>query len=189
MCKVPSTNKSRGKKWLFGKIAVEFPPCFENFWEQFRKSGARWKMLFKYTLKNTVHWELNHQAGPNYRVNETTNCIYRIHFIWRNPRVLYNLSRKHTSRNHTPATEILLPVGPVLQLFSKRAKPPSDRGKEAMASSPTWVTSWFNATDMVLKAWPWNENVSEIRFSSVAQSCLTPCDPMNHSTPGLPFHH
>ena len=27
------------------------------------------------------------------------------------------------------------------------------------------------------------------QFSSVAQSCLTPCDPMNHSTPGLPVHH
>ena len=27
-------------------------------------------------------------------------------------------------------------------------------------------------------------------FSSVvAQSCLTLCDPMNHSTPGLPIHH
>ena len=26
-------------------------------------------------------------------------------------------------------------------------------------------------------------------FSSVAQSCLTLCDPMNHSTPGLPVHH
>ena len=26
-------------------------------------------------------------------------------------------------------------------------------------------------------------------FSSVAQSCLTPCDPMNRSTPGLPVHH
>ena len=25
--------------------------------------------------------------------------------------------------------------------------------------------------------------------SSVAQSCLTLCDPMNHSTPGLPVHH
>ena len=25
-------------------------------------------------------------------------------------------------------------------------------------------------------------------FSSVAQSCLTPCDPMNHSMPGLPVH-
>ena len=28
-----------------------------------------------------------------------------------------------------------------------------------------------------------------IQFSSVTQSCLTPCDPMNHSTPGLPVHH
>ena len=26
-------------------------------------------------------------------------------------------------------------------------------------------------------------------FSSVAQSCPTLCDPMNHSTPGLPGHH
>ena len=26
-------------------------------------------------------------------------------------------------------------------------------------------------------------------FSSVAQSCLTICDPMNRSTPGLPVHH
>ena len=26
-------------------------------------------------------------------------------------------------------------------------------------------------------------------FSSVAQSCLTVWDPMNHSTPGLPVHH
>ena len=28
-----------------------------------------------------------------------------------------------------------------------------------------------------------------VQFSSVAQSCLTLCDPMNHSTPGLPVHH
>ena len=27
------------------------------------------------------------------------------------------------------------------------------------------------------------------QFSSVAQSCLTFCDPMNCSTPGLPVHH
>ena len=26
-------------------------------------------------------------------------------------------------------------------------------------------------------------------FRSVAQSCLTLCGPMNHSTPGLPVHH
>ena len=28
-----------------------------------------------------------------------------------------------------------------------------------------------------------------IQFSSVAQSCPTLCDPMNHSTPGLTVHH
>ena len=28
-----------------------------------------------------------------------------------------------------------------------------------------------------------------LEFSSVAQSCPTLCDPMNHSTPGLPVHH
>ena len=29
---------------------------------------------------------------------------------------------------------------------------------------------------------------TSVQFSSVAQSCLTLCDPMNHSTPGLPVH-
>ena len=28
-----------------------------------------------------------------------------------------------------------------------------------------------------------------IQFSSVTQSCLTLCDPMNHSMPGLPVYH
>ena len=27
------------------------------------------------------------------------------------------------------------------------------------------------------------------QFNSVAQLCLTLCDPMNRSTPGLPVHH
>ena len=31
--------------------------------------------------------------------------------------------------------------------------------------------------------------ISSVQFSSVAQSCLTLCDPMNHSMPGLPVHH
>ena len=30
---------------------------------------------------------------------------------------------------------------------------------------------------------------SSVQFSSVTQSCLTICDPMNRSTPGLPVHH
>ena len=32
---------------------------------------------------------------------------------------------------------------------------------------------------------PW----ASVQFSSVAQSCLTLCNPMNRSMPGLPVHH
>ena len=31
--------------------------------------------------------------------------------------------------------------------------------------------------------------MASVQFTSVAQSCQTLCDPMNHSTPGLPVHH
>ena len=37
--------------------------------------------------------------------------------------------------------------------------------------------------------WDTNYSVSQLlQFSSVAQPCLTLCDPMDHSTPGLPVH-
>ena len=36
----------------------------------------------------------------------------------------------------------------------------------------------------ILSSW-----ISSVQFSSVAQSCPTLCDPMNHSTAGLPVHH
>jgi len=34
----------------------------------------------------------------------------------------------------------------------------------------------------------WNDEIQN-QFSSVAQSCPTLCNPINHSTPGLPVHH
>ena len=34
-----------------------------------------------------------------------------------------------------------------------------------------------------------SNNISSVQFSSVTQSCLTLCDPMDCSTPGLPVHH
>jgi len=34
-----------------------------------------------------------------------------------------------------------------------------------------------------------NHRFDSVQFSSVTQSCPTLCDPMNHSTPGLPVHH
>ena len=32
------------------------------------------------------------------------------------------------------------------------------------------------------------DHLQYVEFSSVAQSCPTLCDPMNHTTPGLPVH-
>ena len=32
-------------------------------------------------------------------------------------------------------------------------------------------------------------DISSDQIRSVAQSCPTLCEPMNHSTPGLPVHH
>ena len=31
--------------------------------------------------------------------------------------------------------------------------------------------------------------ITSVQFSSVAQLCLTLCDPTDHSMPGLPVHH
>ena len=39
-------------------------------------------------------------------------------------------------------------------------------------------------------SWIWPiKDLTNVQFSSVAQSCPTLCDPMNHSMPGLPVHH
>ena len=46
---------------------------------------------------------------------------------------------------------------------------------------------WFCWTAKLLS--PVAIPIYHSQFSSVAQSCLTLCDPMNHSTPGLPVHH
>ena len=37
--------------------------------------------------------------------------------------------------------------------------------------------------------WTGMGEFNSVQFSSVTQSCLTLCDPMIHSTPGLPVHH
>ena len=48
-----------------------------------------------------------------------------------------------------------------------------------------------NITTIIYTCLPTNFSsfLTLFQFSSVAQSCPTLCDPMNHSTPGLPVHH
>ena len=43
--------------------------------------------------------------------------------------------------------------------------------------------AWYAAVHGVAKS------RTRLQFSSVAQLCLTLCDPMNHTMPGLPVHH
>ena len=50
---------------------------------------------------------------------------------------------------------------------------------------------------LLVQAWLWEvlwsffsvQPLSSVQFSSVSLSCLTLCDPMNNSMPGLPVHH
>ena len=62
----------------------------------------------------------------------------------------------------------------------------SDPGIEVMSPAAPEL----QADSLPLSHWGSPTNMfSSVQFSSVAQSCLTLCDPMNCSTPGLPVHH
>ena len=63
---------------------------------------------------------------------------------------------------------------------------------------PKWTLSlWLSQVHMIstwnillVKDWlKWSWLDSSVQFISVAHLCPTLCDPMNHSTPGLPVHH
>ena len=60
-----------------------------------------------------------------------------------------------------------------------------------------WSAAWLGAVSVAEHAWDLLKEVTmtfitstivSVQFSSVAQSCPTLCDPMNHSTPGVPVH-
>ena len=53
-----------------------------------------------------------------------------------------------------------------------------------------WYTGRINIVKMtILPKVICRFNAIPMKFSSVSQSCLTLCNPMNRSTPGLPVHH
>ena len=55
--------------------------------------------------------------------------------------------------------------------------------KPNLGLKPMWL---LKSAKTLLGTWT---HVTGTQFSSVAQSCLTLCDPMNCSMPGLPVHH
>ena len=63
-----------------------------------------------------------------------------------------------------------------------------------MASGP--ITSWEIdgetveiVADFIFLGSKITADGDSVQFTSVAESCPNPCDPMNCSTPGLPIHH
>ena len=67
--------------------------------------------------------------------------------------------------------------------LATKPPPPADVGNlisSSSAFSRSCLNIWKFSVHVLLKP----QSVS-----SVAQSCPTLCDPMNHSTPGLPVHH
>ena len=62
---------------------------------------------------------------------------------------------------------------------------PHARGHRHTHSHTRFCMSWY--TDLGIQRRPFHTHT--VQFSSVAQSCLTLCDPMNCSMPGLPVHH
>ena len=63
-------------------------------------------------------------------------------------------------------------------------------------STPVFLAGEFHVERSLVSYSSWGhkeldrtERTASVQFSSVAQSCPTLCDPMNHSIPGLPVHH
>jgi len=60
--------------------------------------------------------------------------------------------------------------------FSRWSSQPRDRTQVSLIAG-RFFTNWAT------------REARSVQFSSITQSCLTLCDPMDHSTPGLPVHH
>ena len=68
-----------------------------------------------------------------------------------------------------------------------------------VAKSQKWLSNWTELKDLLYSIGNYIQyfaiismnqpSVSSVQFISVAQSCLTLCDPTDCSTPGLPVHH
>ena len=79
---------------------------------------------------------------------------------------------------------------------ANRAEVPGGKGLASMVSkleTTAYPALLFpSKTKLLLSMYQTSSGLvrgSSVQFSSVAQSCLTLCDPMNCSTTGLPVHH
>ena len=80
------------------------------------------------------------------------------------------------------------------QYFSSQTSGPANLAFSQCFPSP-WMppvpqTSASRSLGITCRPYPRHTSQAPlVQFTSVVQSCPTLCDPMNHSTPGLPVHH
>ena len=94
--------------------------------------------------------------------------------------------------------EIELPYHPAISLLGIHTE---ETRIERETCSPMFIAALFtiartwkqprcpSADEWIRKLWYIYTMECSVQFSSVAQSCLTLCHPMNRSMPGLPVHH
>ena len=131
----------------------------------------KWKS-FSHVLLFVTHGLYSpwNSPGKNTRVGSLSLLQGIFPTQWSNPglphcrQIFYQLSHKGSSRI----------LGWVAYPFSRGS---------------SWSRNWMGSPAMQADSLPAELSGSSVQFSSVSQSCLTLCNPMNCSTPGLPVHH
>ena len=95
----------------------------------------------------------------------------------------WHKNRNVDQRNQTESPEIN-PCTCGYLIFDKGGKN-IQWGKDSLFNKWFWENWTATCKRMKLERFL----ISSVQFSSVTQSCATLCNPMNHSTPGLPVHH
>lgn len=94
-----------------------------------------------------------------------------MHVMWRNPRALYNLVRKSTSRNECTCNWNAAASGPVWQLFSKTAMPHWTGAKRPQSNQTThWLP--FTAVELCLTKHGLQVRMSRITLGPAIQEMI-----------------
>ena len=94
------------------------------------------------------------------------------------------VSPQNTMRKVSPSLR-LQPTSPFAETVWKRNQETRLHPMPLLTSSDVALRPFPHLADLDFKG----RFPLSVQFSSVAQSCPTLCNPMNHSTPGLPVHH
>ena len=116
------------------------------------------------------------------------------HEAWWPPRTYPGASgayKKKKKKKNLPKNKSLGPdgfTGEFYKLFREELMPILLKLFQKYTEEGTLSNSFYEASITLIPKAD-KDNTQKRKFSSLTQSCPILCDPMNHSTPGLPVHH